>query len=71
MRPIPNPHYRVPFFHINQLSKNKMENQTTLSIAQDALTIVELEERFELTAAAIDTNKCDDNDIKVEAKVQR
>jgi hypothetical protein len=47
-----------------------MENQTTLSIAQDALTIVELEERFELTAAAIDTNKCDDNDVKVEAKVR-
>jgi hypothetical protein len=34
-----------------------------------ALTIVELEERFEMTAAAVDTNKCDNNTVKVEVPV--
>ena len=50
-----------------------MENQaTSLSPAADAkaLTIIELEERFELTAAAIDTNKCSDNDVSVDVKVK-
>jgi hypothetical protein len=33
----------------------------------DVLTIVELEERFETTAAAADSARCSDNDVKVSA----
>ena len=50
-----------------------MENKTNLPIASvtdnnQSLTIIELEERFELTAAAVDTDKCSGNDVKVEVK---
>jgi hypothetical protein len=32
---------------------------------QEALTIVELEERFETTVAALDTARCSDNKVSV------
>ena len=44
-----------------------MENntQSNLLTSADALTIVELEARFEMTAAAVDTDKCSDNNVTV------
>ena len=52
-----------------------MENKTNLPIVSvtdhnQSLTIIELEERFEMTAAAVDTAKCDDNDVKVEVPIK-
>jgi hypothetical protein len=46
-----------------------MLNQTAPEIQAEALTIIELEERFEMTAAAVDTNKCSGNTVTVTAKV--
>ena len=46
-----------------------MANQLTSLNQADALTIVELEERFEMTAAAVDTTKCDNNTVKVEVPI--
>jgi hypothetical protein len=34
---------------------------------QDALSIVELEERFETTVAALDADRCSGNTVKVSA----
>ena len=42
-----------------------MANQTTSLSPADALTIIELEERFEMTAAAVDTAKCEGNTVTV------
>jgi hypothetical protein len=47
-----------------------MANQATPQIQAEALTIIELEERFELTAAAADTDKCSGNDVEVDVKVK-
>ena len=48
-----------------------MENpaKSDLLVTANALTIIELEERFEMTAAAVDTNKCDNNTIVVTVPV--
>ena len=46
-----------------------MVNQTTSLSPADTLTIIELEERFEMTAAAVDTAKCDNNTVTVKVEV--
>lgn len=34
---------------------------------KDALSVVELEDRFEMTVAAVDTARCDGNEVKIES----
>ncbi len=34
---------------------------------KDALNVVELEDRFEMTVAAVDTARCDNNEVKIKA----